>query len=290
MLNKIEFKKVRDFGETINDTFQFIKQNFRPMIKVFIYLCGFFILATIISTVVQQMQVQKLMHGGNPYRGFAMLQSMMTLSYAATALVGMASYTAMTVSTLSFIAIYVEKGNIAATVEEVWAYFKYYYFRVLVSSIVLTIFSLLCLLPCGTVFIYVFPAVSIFLPIMIIENGSFSFSFSRSFKLIKDNWGLTAGCLIIIWIITYATFYFASIPTIIISMVGVLSNGTSALNTATIIISAIIQSLCQIFLMIPLVCSTLCYFNLKERHEHTGLLSRINDLGEKEKPDFTEEY
>ena len=43
MIQKVEFRKVRDFGEVISDTFLFMKQNFKPLFKAFFYLCGFFL-------------------------------------------------------------------------------------------------------------------------------------------------------------------------------------------------------------------------------------------------------
>jgi hypothetical protein len=291
MLNKLEFKKVRDFGETINDTFQFVKQNFRPLMKVYFYICGFFIIGTMISTTIHQLNMQEMAKAAGPFKGFAAFQSMLTIQYGFTILVGIASYTAMIVTVLSFIAIYVEKDKVSPTVEQVWAYFKYYYLRALAGNILLSMFLVICMLPCGIAFIYVFPAMSIFFPVMIFENGSVSFSFSRSFKLITNNWGLIAGSMIIIAIITYATMSFASIPTVILALAGAFVSGSKSLSLSAIIMSGILQSLCQIFLILPLVCSAICYFNLRERHENIGLLSRINEMGEtKDKADFTEEY
>lgn len=291
MLNKLEFKKIRDFGETINDTFTFIKQNFKALVTVFFYLCGFFLLATMISSIMQQIGLQKVMQSNNPNRGFELIRSMFNFQYGVTVILGIANYTAINVSILSFIALYIEKGKVAPTVEQVWSYFKYYYFRALGGILAISVFMVACALPCGIPLIYVFPAMSIFLPIMIFENGSLTFAFGRSFKLVNNNWGLTAGCIFIIWVITYATISFASLPAIIMSFVGGFTSGGKGLSTSVIIFSGIIQSLCQVFLIIPIIGTSICYFNLAERHENTGLLGRINNLGEtKEEPTSTEEY
>ena len=291
MFNQVEFKKTRDFGETINDTFKFIKQNFKPLIRVFFYLCGFFLLATLISSAMQQIGMQNILRTPSASDPFRAITALFSLQYLVTVTFTFANYTAISVSALSFIALYVEKGNVAPTVEQVWAYFKYYYFRALAGNFLISLFALICAIPCGTVLIYVFPAISIFLPIMIFENASLTYSFNRSFKLIKDNWGVTAGSLLIIWLITSATSSLASLPAMILSVLGALSPGGQGLSNTVIIFSTIIQCLCQVFLILPVVAASLCYFNLRERHENTGLLGRINTMGEtKEKPDFTGEY
>ena len=42
----MELRKLRDFGENINDTFQFIRQEFKPLLKSFFAIAGVLILVT----------------------------------------------------------------------------------------------------------------------------------------------------------------------------------------------------------------------------------------------------
>jgi len=290
MFNKLEFKKIRDFGEIINDTFTFIRQNLKPLLTVFIYICGIFLLAAMIGNVLQQIDtlnnVQNLASGRIRTRS-----TVFNFQYFLALFLTFANYNAISVVVLSYIAIYIEKGKVIPTIEEVWGYFKYYFFRTFASSIVITLFMIVCAIPCGIPFIYVFPMMSIFLPIMIFENGSFSYSFGRCFKLVKENWGLTAGAIFIIWIITYATMLIGSIPTIVLNVAGTFISGGKGVNHVLVFFVVLLQSLFQVFFIVPTVCVAICYFNLVERHENSGLMGRINDLGEK-KADFnsTEEY
>jgi hypothetical protein len=54
MQPKIELAKTRDFGEIINDTFLFMRQNFKPLLKYFFTFCGIFLAAgTVCSTLYQ---------------------------------------------------------------------------------------------------------------------------------------------------------------------------------------------------------------------------------------------
>ena len=43
---KIQFRKVREFGENISDTFSFIKQEFKPLLKSYLLIAGVLILIT----------------------------------------------------------------------------------------------------------------------------------------------------------------------------------------------------------------------------------------------------
>ncbi|MEJ2904629.1 hypothetical protein [Pedobacter panaciterrae] len=286
MSDKLEFRKLREFGEIINDMFQFIKQNFKPLMKTYIYLCGFFVLAGMLAAIMYQVGLQKINFGyggnqanANPFNRFGQLFS---FNYFVVIIFSLLNYTAITVSTLSFIALYVQKGNQAPTVEEVWSYFKYYFLRVFGSSIAVCIFLIICLLFCGLPFFYVFPAMSLFYSIMVVENGSFEYSFSRSFKLLKDQWWVTAGAIFVIWIITYACMSMASMPAIILTMVSAFTKASGGMSTFIIVISTVIQYVCQVFMILPVIGVTLCYFNLVERLDNTGLLERINQLGKSE--------
>nr|WP_121269664.1 hypothetical protein [Pedobacter schmidteae] len=291
MSEKIEFKKVRAFGEIINDTFLFVRENLRALLKVFVYLCGFFVLAGIVASVMQQLSVQGMIsNAGNP-SAFANMGSVFTLNYFLVILFSMGTSAAITVSTLSFIALYIQKGKVAPSPEEVWAYFKYYFFRVFFSNIFLMLFVVFAFMLCLIPGFYVFPAMCLFFPIMVLENSDFSYAFSRSFKLLKDQWWVTAGTIFIIFMIAYACMMFAAVPGMILTMVGTFIPGLEEWKMVMLIIGAIIQNLSYVFMMIPFIGVAMVYFNLVEVQESTGLMDRINQFGQT-KDDATglEEY
>lgn len=294
MADKIELRKIREFGEIISDTFTFIRQNFKPLVKVFIYLCGFFVLAGMLAAIMQQIGLQKVVGGidpNNPFSGGNFLNQIFTFNYFLVVIFSVANYAAINVAVLSYIALYVEKGKVAPSVEEVWAYFKYYFFRVLGSSVVVTLFMVICLVACIAPFIYVFPAMSLFFPIMILENANFEFSFNKGFKLLKNQWLATAGTLFVVWIITYACMSFVALPGVILTLMSTLVEHKTEISSGIIIFTTVLQYAAQIFMIVPFVAIALCYFNLVERKESTGLMDRLNQFG-KQETDFKsqEEY
>ena len=279
MKEKVEFRKIREFSDTIGDTILFIKQNLKGLIKSVFALCGIFIVAGIVSMVLQQIQMHdyRQMSIGRTYSSG--LWGVFSWEYFVLIFMLMANYASMVVVILSYISLYIQKGNVAPNLEEIWSYFKHYFLRVLGSSIITTILfsigSMLCLVP-G---IWLFPIFTIFYPIMVLENGGFGHSFNRSFSLIKGEWWVTFATLLITMIITMICYYIISAPAIVIQMIDTITHFGKPINTTYTIISAISTYLAQIFMIIPIICSALIYHNLVERKESSGLLNRIDSLG-----------
>lgn len=294
MKDKVEFRQLREFGELIGDTFLFMKQNFKPLMKSFFALTGIFIVGGIISSMIAQLQLVGIAQAA----GTAFDDSPRNMfynvgfTYVLSIVFALLTYTSMYVSVLSYIALYIEKGNVAPNIDEVWAYFKYYFFRMMGSGILLFIFFMLCLILCILPGIYVYPAVTIFAPIMILENGSFTHSFDRSFKLLKNEWWITAAVILVINLIFYAFSTVVQLPAIIIMMVGTFTQGERTITNAYAVISSVSQQISYIFMIIPIICSSLIYFNLVERKENLGLFQRMDSLGQNPETDQTiqEEY
>lgn len=283
MAQQVEFKKVRDFGEVIGDTFLFIKQNFKPLLKTFVYFCGFFMLAGMISTII--LQINTLVDS-NAYVGTNNFQVNYFhqlgdhyIEFLFTMLIGMLFFNSLSVSVLGYIAAYIQKGNVVPTTTEVWGYYKYYFFRFFGISIVTSLFMGLCFVCCVIPGIYVFPAMTILYPVVIVENAGLGGAFDRSFKLIKNEWWITAAIILVVWIITYFASAIIRIPSVIIAMVSALTHAEKPIGNAYVIVSSIGQYLSYFFFLIPMIASALIYFNLVERKESVGLMSRIENLG-----------
>ncbi|WP_293311418.1 hypothetical protein [Pedobacter sp. UBA5917] len=294
MIAKIEFKKRRDFGQVINDTFTFMRQNFKPLIKVYFTFCGLFVAASMLTMLLQQYKMVNIINtigieGKTDRFGIGSLYG---LEYFLSILFSLFSYNSITVALHSYIAIYVKKGNEIPTIDEVWVYFKYYFFRVFWSSIALALMLAVALVFCLVPGLWLFPYVCMFFPIMIMENGSLGHSFSRSFALIKDNFWVTFGTLIVVWIIVYACMSMVVLPTSLFNMIGMFTHKSPHMSLTLTMITTVLQSLCQVFTIIPIITISLAYFSLVEQKESIGLMERISNFGSTEKPIDTrpEEY
>jgi hypothetical protein len=290
----IELAKPRDFGEIISDTFLFIRQNFKGLLKSFFIFCGFFMIAGALAMGVMQYKTNSIPRqaAGNALEYGAMSEFL--VSIIAVVVFAMLAFTANLVTFICYVTLYKNKGNVEPTTEEIWAYFKYYFLRVFVAIIViwllLSVGYMVCLLP-G---IWLFPILGLIFPIMIIENASFGYAFSRAFKLISNNWWITAGAVFIVWLIAYCMMFFISLPLSLVNVSSMLLRPQTMpqVSLAQIIIGTVLQQLMQVLLVIPTIGICLCYFNLTESKDGTSLLNRIDKFGgQNTQPDLpSEEY
>jgi len=278
---KIELAKTRDLGEAITDSFTFISQNFKPLFKSVFAFCGLFILASAATYALQQVKVLDLQKRifDNKYETFSTMSDRFGIEYVLSMFFILLSYTLMSTTVISFMALYKHKGNIAPTTEEVWGYVKYFFLRVLLGVVVLTVLLVIATALCLIPGVYVYPIFGLVFPIMVIENASFGCAFNQSFKIINNNWWSTFGALFVMGLIMYVAYLIFSIPNIIISVIGVLTHGRVTTSPILTIIGSLLQQMAQILYVLPLVTLVMCYFNLTEIKEGSGLIDRINQFG-----------
>lgn len=283
MDSKIELAKPRDFGEIISDTFGFVKQNFKPLLKYFFIFCGFFLLATGATDILNQIQTLNRFNNFNPnsFDNPTGPFSTFTPTYFLALLFVLIEYMAITIMTLSFMALYKQKGNEVPETEEMWGYFKFYFFRVAGSAFVVTLVTLLACLLCLIPGIYLYPIMSLVFPIIIIENASFGYAFNQSFKLIKDNWWPTFGVMVVMGIILSVAAGILVLPSAIFTAGSIFLHMTRGTSTSVtgVIVTSVLKQCSHVFQILSVVATGLIYFNLHETKEGTGLMERINQFG-----------
>jgi hypothetical protein len=294
MDSKIELAKPRDFGEIISDTFAFVKQNFKPLLKYFFIFCGFFLLATGATDTLNQIQTLNRLNNFNPNSFDNRMGpfSTFTPTYFLTLFFLLVEYLSITIMTLSFMALYKQKGNEVPDTEEMWGYFKFYFFRVAGSAFVVTILTTLACLLCLIPGIYLYPIMSLVFPIMIIENASFGYAFNQSFKLIKDNWWPTFGVLVVMVIILGVAAGILVLPSAVFTAGSIFLHMTKGTSTSIVgvVITSVLKQCAHVFHVLSVVATCLIYFNLHEMKEGTGLMERINQCGTgKDHTDTTKE-
>lgn len=298
MRSRIELLKPRDFGEIINDTFIFVRQNFKPLMKYFFIFCGIFILAAAASSIANYIKTINAASHYNPNSFDSQYRtspwSVFNLGYFINLLFLILEDAAISVTVLSYITLYKLKQNNIPDTEEMWGYFKYFYLRILGSSFLLLILLLLGLVFCLIPGIYLFTIFALVAPIMVIENASFGYAFNQSFRLIKNNWWVTFGALVIILIVIYVASIAVVFPAVIINSANIYSHflKTDTARIAAKVLTVFLQQVSHVFYILMTVATSLCYFNLVESKEGTGLMDRINQFGNvKPDADITpEEY
>lgn len=268
---KIEFRMVRDFGEIINDTFIFIKQNFKPLLISLIWIAGIFTLVSMAATVIQQLKASEVVRqGGNP------------LNFGVTSIIAVfISYLNVFVMTLvvfCYMAAYQENDKQAPGAEQVWNYVRYYFFRFLLACFLFGMLMLLGMAFCLLPGVYLWPVVSLMTAAVVLENGGITYSFDRGFKLIKEQWWVTFATFLIVSIIYYAGVMVIALPMSVAAGASFFVPSADV-STPLLIAYSVLTHICQLFIAVPTVAIGLTFYSLVERKENAGLMHRIQTFG-----------
>jgi hypothetical protein len=286
---KLNLKKVRDFGEVINDTFVFLKQNFKPLFKILIPISILFVVANILLSTFQLINLQDAFKaGGNTASGI--LNKSIATSLI-TGLFGSLVYFIVALTTYCYVAVYIENKSETPEMAQVWGFFKYYFFRYIgiriLTGIAFIVGIALCVLP-G---IYLSPIISLTVAAVVLENRGIFNAIARGFALIKQDWWMSFGTLLILIMILYAFVITLTLPSMILGGGASLFTPNLSRPVYAIIIQSVVSSLSVYSYVIVIIGNCILFYSLVEKKESEGLLDRINDLDQNSNnQDQPEEY
>lgn len=277
---KIELRKIRDLGENLNDTFSFIRQNFKPLVTSFLGIAGVIMLANAILSGIYQGETtgnvfKDILSGRNTVRDpFSFIGP----TYFAMIMLGWLNYIAMNVVIVSYMKLYDLSQGRSPTIQEVWEEFKKYFLKVFLYSIPIGLVTLagfaVCMFP-GIYLAVVFAPFSI---AVVVEDQTFSGAWSRCFTIIKDNFWPSLGIYILVYLIYAISAGF--IATFIAVLTGLVSYFTTKNISSTIgIATSVLSVFSFVFYIIFYVSVCLHYFNLAERNDGAGMRRRLDTLG-----------
>lgn len=282
---KIELRKIRDFGANLSDTFEFIRQNFKPLLASFFAISGIFILLQAISYGTFESGIFRGVHLGgtisnraNIFLGQNLFQHYLSWSFFLFIFFTWLGFTSMNVCVGSYMKYYDQHQGEKPGIEEVWNIFKRYYLKVLILSIPVAIITIigyfLCLLP--GIFLSV-----VFVPfpwVLMMEDASLGEGMQRCFGLTKEFFWISFG----IYLVAYLIYSFASgiIGVMIGGLTGVITYLTTRDLSSTIgIVTSVLRVFTYLFYTIFLVSAMLQYFSLVEQRDATGMLQKIDKIG-----------
>lgn len=290
---KMELRQLRDFSQNLNDTFQFIKQELKPLLGSFMAICGVFIILSGVVAGLYQKDYAGLFKaifsgkvGSQEPLGLGKVYNGMYFLYL---FIQFFSYILMHVVLAVYLKLYDAKGKASPTVEEVWNKTMQYIIPLFFFSFVYVIITAISVLFCIVPFFYFAVVFAPFILIYVMEDCSFGVGFKRCFALIKNNYWMSFA----IYIVAYIIYSFgAGIIGIIVSIVaGLAAYFTTKDVSATVaIISGILQVFTHIFYIIFFVSIALNYFNLTEQLDGDGLMKRIDSLGSNDVNRIEEQY
>ena len=282
----IQLQQERDFGQKINVTFEFMIQNFKPLMLSLLYIAGppaliggFFMGAYQSRMITFQRDILNSDGVDSTFSSFyAMGSSILML----VIFLGAASLAATLV--VNAYLIEYEKGNRAITPEAIWNRMKDYIGASIGYSIVMFVFVMIATLFFVIPGIYVGVTLSLMYMVMMREGLGLEATFRRCFYLINDKWWSTFGLVFIMGIIASILGYVFQIPTMIITFSSILQIG-DGVNDFWTTVSGIIGTVGSILVRsLVLVALGFQYYNLVERRDGSGILGAIDNIGKNDAP------
>ncbi|MBW2960520.1 hypothetical protein [Mesonia aestuariivivens] len=284
----IPFKKERELGDILSDTFKFTRENYKPLLKALVkftgpvFLLQLFALGYYNYTTVGSSLFSNSLSGFN--LGFNMVLSFLFLMLSSIA------YQAFMYGTIQqCIRSYIKNdGNIS--IDEVsegmsknWSSYLGLGFGI---TIMISIGTMFCFLP-G---IYLAVPLSLVYSIRTFDELNFSETISHTFNLIKNNWWITFFTLFLMFIIVYLISMIFQIPALIYTIVktmtvvqeGSYSDPNAFFDWVYLILTVVGSAISYVIYGILAICVAFIYFNLNEEKNHTGAYEEIDNLGKEE--------
>ena len=274
------FQKARNVSETINATFAFIRQEFKPLGKAILYMVGPVVL---ITSYFSSAYLNGLIQGAtqSPQNPMAMLGMLQSPYYWGTVALQVLGYVLNMMVVTYYIRGYIQNNNTTPSINSVWIYaindLPRIFFYVIVEYIVVIIGTFALIIP-G---IYLGIGLTFFILVAIHERPGLTQSLSRSLKLIKNYWWFTVGVIILISIIAMVLQMVVEMPFYItgivagLNMKGQITPEAVSGWTAAL---AVVLNLATLLYGIVFVTLNVHYFSQLEKKEASGLYKQIEGM------------
>jgi len=324
----IEFHKARDFSKKINDTFEFLKQNFAPLIKSVLFiagppvLMGSLMMGSFIGDFLNLSQDSYTNPGSSEMAEKYFLSINFWLQIILAMIFLIVSGVASLSSINNYILLYGEKKSNQIEVSEVWARVKetfwmylgtMFFFGLLFMLAYIVMLVPIVILSSISPFLVFFGVMGLFVGLIYLlfgasltffirayEKAGFFEAIKRSFYLVRGKWWSTFGLIFILSMIVSTMSYLFIMPWYIATIVSSLhSVSTDSFQEPSFnwkiltLVSFTLYYLAQMVLYtIPNVGIALQYFNLVELKEAKGLMNEIQNLGDSsnQSPQREEDY
>ncbi|HCM77622.1 MAG TPA: hypothetical protein DIS90_14670 [Cytophagales bacterium] len=309
----LEFHKARDFSKKINDTFEFLKQNFKPLTKSVLFiagppvLMGSLLMGSFIGDFFNFSQSSYTGSSEAMEKYFLSLNFWLQIIFALVFLLvsGVASMATIN----NYIILYGEKKSNQIEINEVWervkSTFWMYLGTMLFFAILFILAYMLMLIPMvllSTIspFLIVFGVIGIIVVLFYLifgasltffirayEKSGFFPALSRSFNLVRGKWWSTFGLIMVLSLIVSTLSYLFIMPWYITTIISAMHNVSTDIfqepsfkwKLFTILSFAVYYLSQMVLSAIPNIGIALQYFNLVELKEAKGLMNEIESLG-----------
>lgn len=292
MNEPINFKKQRELGSILTDTFKFIRQEGKSLFGMILKIAGPALLIVIVAYVYYMQTALGSFFAGSgnlfayndlePF-GFEFFTGLL-LMYGSLLIF----YPLLFGTIIGYIDSYVRNDGVVVK-EEVMDLIRTRFWGLMGLNLLMVIMVFIGFMLCGIPGIYLSVVLPAAFSIFVIEKRDITDSISYSFELIKGQWWITFATLIVVWLLYYFIMIIMKIPEIIYSMIKTFtmvqeqSPNPAAMFDWTYTTLSAVGMIAQYLLQSILVISTVfIYFNLNEKKNFTGTMETIEALGKRD--------
>ena len=284
----IEFKKQRELGDILSDTFAFLRAEFKPFFTTYFKIVGPFLLVMILALAAY------LYFVGDTVNFMVVSPDNLNTNLTTIIIIGLvyilsitAVYTMSQSTVLHYIKSYSNgKGTTDFETIQKEVYGSFWSFIGLGIMVGLSVMAgfIFCIIP--GVYLYVPLALSFC--ILVYNRMGTSDAYSYSFTLVKDEWWMTFATFFVVGIIVAIASYVFTVPAAIYQWMkmGIFSGEMDAEGMLDIfkdpvyILLNIVATIGKFLLnLISVIAGVFIYFNLNEKKNFTGTYERIENLG-----------
>lgn len=285
--DQIELRQSRDFSGVITAVFTFIRENFKLFFKSILYIVG------------PPSLVGSLLLGGSvSVSGLIAGSATGILGIISGFLLLLLSWTLTIAVVNSFVFLYMERGRDNFELQDVWqetrsnlgnvvgtslwlvvlgigAYFVFGFSAIF--SLILGVFAGLALL---VLVVYFVVALIPIYTVRLYEDVALMESVTRSRELTRGHWWLSFGVFAVPYVITLLTSYLLAVPSYVIEFGSDYVYGRTDGEAIIAIFFAVLSTFATVVLTaVPVLAATFQYFNLVEKLDGVGVMSRIEQMG-----------
>lgn len=307
----IEFQQTRDFGKKINATFEFLKQNFKPLSKSILLIAGPAVLigSIFLGSFFSDFFLRLMQPRTDPQESVQYFSSFSFWMQMALMYVFLILSYIITLATINgYMETYYRKKTNQIQVSEVWEATRHLVGRYAGSVLLIFICSMalgLALVLISVAFkmiatalmvvwiiaaiigmIYLLVGISLVFFVQAHEPQGFFSAAARSLQLTKGKWWSTFGIAFTLSLIGGTISYIFILPYYVFMIISALhgtNEGRPEISESMKIASYVFFTLYYLAQMLlqtlPQVGLVFQYFNLVERKEATGLMGDIENFG-----------
>ena len=307
LIKLVQFRKQRELGQIISDTFTFLRQNAKPLFSVLVRTCSIPFMLLIVAVGFYT----KSTAGANFLTSFGDGTNMASffISVICLAIVGIIYNSMLYGSVSEYIKAYIAGGDVpdaTAVVDTIKSKTGTFLGLGFTNLLIILGIALIPIAVGGALFaagsevigiliiivaifplLYAYVKLSVIFPALTNKNLSIKETIKESSKLIKEEWWMTFITLIIIGFLIGIIGFVFQVPVVIYTLIktitsvqsGSMGDPTALFDNVYLVLQILASAMNYILYTILAISTNFIYFNLNERKNQTGSLDQINNIG-----------